>query len=94
MVKITTNLNHFSQELINLVFSVAKVTTLNKVVGLLSPSPSWSVQLEWPQKVGGILEVGSNSQDTASIQIVPNLSRDCSMTSFNLGVWLEGKNRF
>jgi len=33
------------------------------VVGLLSPSTSWVVELEWPQEVGGILEVGSNSQD-------------------------------
>ena len=33
------------------------------MVGLLSPSPSWVVQLEGPQEVGGILEVGSNSED-------------------------------
>ena len=57
------NLNHFLQELIDLIFSVAKISTLNKMVCLLSPSSSWIVQLEWPQKVGSILEVGSNSQD-------------------------------
>jgi len=57
------NLNHFLQELIDLIFSVAKISTLNKMVCLLSPSSSWVVQLEWPQKVGCILEVGSNSQD-------------------------------
>ena len=33
------------------------------MVGLLSPSSGWVVQLEWPQEVGGILEVGSNRQD-------------------------------
>ena len=33
------------------------------MVGLLSPSPSWVVQLEGPQEVGSILEVGSNSED-------------------------------
>jgi len=33
------------------------------VVGLLSPSTSWVVELEWPQEVGGILKVGSNSQN-------------------------------
>ena len=33
------------------------------MVGLLSPSPSWVVQLEGPQEVGGILEVRSNSED-------------------------------
>ena len=33
------------------------------MVGLLSPSPSWVVQLEGPQEVGSVLEVGSNSED-------------------------------
>ena len=33
------------------------------MICLLSPSSSWVVQLEWPQEVGGILEVGSDSQD-------------------------------
>ena len=33
------------------------------MVCLLSPSSSWVVQLEWPQEVGGVLEVGANSQD-------------------------------
>ena len=30
------------------------------MVGLLSPSSGRSVQLEWPQKVGGVLEVWTN----------------------------------
>merc|ERR1719351_256041 len=63
IIEITTNLNHFPQELIDLVFSVAKVTTLNRVGGLLPPSSSWSVQLEWPQKVGGVFEIWTNSHD-------------------------------
>ena len=33
------------------------------MVSLLSPSSGWVVELEWPQEVGGILEVGSNGQD-------------------------------
>jgi len=33
------------------------------VVGLLSPSSGRVVQLEGPQEVGGVLEVGSNSED-------------------------------
>ena len=57
------NLNHFLEEIIDLDFSISKVTTLNKVVGLLSPSSGGVVQLEWPQEVGGILEVGSNGED-------------------------------
>merc|ERR1719433_1315613 len=56
-------LDHFLQEVVDLVFSATEVSTLDKVVGLLSPSPSWVVQLEGPQEVGSILEVGSNSED-------------------------------
>merc|ERR1719225_1005056 len=56
-------LDHFLQEVVDLVFSAAEVSTLDKVVGLLSPSPSWVVQLEGPQEVGGVLEVRSNSED-------------------------------
>ena len=33
------------------------------MVGLLSPPTSWVVQLEGPQEVGGVLEVGSDSED-------------------------------
>ena len=33
------------------------------MVGLLSPSPGRVVQLEGPQEVRGVLEVGSNSED-------------------------------
>merc|ERR1719347_286171 len=48
---------------IDLVFSASEVSTLDEVVGLLSPSSGWVVQLEGPQEVGGVLEVGSNSED-------------------------------
>ena len=33
------------------------------MVGLLSPSSSWVVQLEGPQEVGSVLEVWSNAED-------------------------------
>ena len=56
-------LNHFLQEIIDLVFSAAEVATLDKVVSLLSPSSSWVVQLEGPQEVGRVLEVWSNGED-------------------------------
>merc|ERR1712019_179312 len=59
----TRQLDHFLQEVIDLVLSATEVSTLDKVVGLLSPSTSWVVQLEGPQEVGGVLEVGSNSED-------------------------------
>ena len=57
------DLDHLLQEVIDLVFSASEVSTLDEVVGLLSPASSWVVQLEGPQEVGGVLEVGSNSED-------------------------------
>jgi len=60
---ISDNLDHQPEESVDLVLPVAEVTTLNKVVGLLSPSTGGVVQLEGPQEVRGILEVGANSQD-------------------------------
>ena len=33
------------------------------MVGLLSPSSSWVVQLEGPKEVGSVLEVWSNAED-------------------------------
>ena len=60
---ISDSLDHQPEESVDLVLPVAEVTTLNKVVGLLSPSTSGVVQLEGPQEVRGILEVGANSQD-------------------------------
>merc|ERR1719443_2177811 len=60
---ISDNLNHQPEESVDLVLPVAEVTALNKVVGLLSPSTGGVVQLEGPQEVRGILEVGANSKD-------------------------------
>ena len=37
--------------------------TLDEVVDLLPPATSRGVQLERPQEVGGVLEVGANRQD-------------------------------
>ena len=60
---ISDNLNHQLEEGIDLVLPVAEVTTLNKVVILLPPSTGGVVQLEGPQEVGGVLEVGADSQN-------------------------------
>ena len=56
-------LDHFLEEIIDLYLAIPEVSTLDEVVGLLSPAPSWVVQLEGPQEVGGVLEVGSNGKD-------------------------------
>merc|ERR1719239_1095140 len=57
------DLNHLFQQLIDLVLTAAKVTTLDEVVDLLPPPTGRGVQLERPQEVGGVLEVGSNGQN-------------------------------
>ena len=59
----TSHLDHFFQESVNLVLSVAIVTTINKMVVLLAPASCWGVQLEGPQEVGSLLEVGSACED-------------------------------
>jgi hypothetical protein len=45
------------------VLTVAEVTAINEVVGLLHEAASGVVQLEGPQEVGGLLEVGSDGVD-------------------------------
>ena len=58
-----TVLDHFSQKVVDFVFPVAEVAALNEVVGLLPPAAGRGVQLERPQEVGGIPEVGSDGKD-------------------------------
>merc|ERR1739846_161721 len=64
-LQVITNLNldHLFKQLVDLILSATEVTTFDKVVDLLPPPTSGSVQLEWPQEVGSILEVGSNIHD-------------------------------
>jgi len=56
-------LDHLLQQLVDLVLTAAEVTTFDEVVNLLPPATGRSVQLERPQEVGGILEVGANGQN-------------------------------
>jgi len=56
-------LNHASEQFVNVVFAIAKITTLSKVVGLFPPSAVWIVKFEGPQKVGSLLEVRANGDD-------------------------------
>jgi len=68
------------------------------VIDLLSPATSGSVQLEWPQVVGGIFEVGTNGQDLmneilhadnsklAQTALNDVIGSDCSAVSSDLDV--------
>lgn len=58
-----TNLYHAPQKVVNFVLAATKVTAVNKVVVLLSPTAVWCVQLEVPQEVIGLLEMRSNGDD-------------------------------
>lgn len=46
---------HLSDQLVDIVFSVTKITALYVMLKFSrSPSTSWVRQLEWPEKVGGL----------------------------------------
>ena len=55
--------NHVPQEVVYLGLPATKVSTLHKVVRLLAPPTGRGVQLERPQKVRGVLEVGPHGED-------------------------------
>ena len=59
----SVNLDHLVEEWVDEVLPAAEVSALDKVVGLLPPSTGGVVQLEGPQEVRGVLEVGSDGQD-------------------------------
>lgn len=55
---------HLADESVDVLLTVAKVTTLNEVLELAGVEATVGVgQLEGPQEVGGLLEVGANSVD-------------------------------
>merc|ERR1712117_911241 len=56
-------LNHFVEEGVDEVLPVAEVAALDKVVRLLAPPARRGVELEGPQEVGGVLEVGPDGDD-------------------------------
>jgi len=58
------HLVHLLDQSVDVLLSVTKVTTLNKVLELASSeTTSWVAELEWPQEVRCLLEVGSDSVD-------------------------------
>jgi hypothetical protein len=63
-------LYHAVQQFVDLVLAVAVVTALHKVIGLLVEAATRVAQLERPQEVGDLLEVGSNRPDLSEVQIV------------------------
>jgi hypothetical protein len=59
-----TSLVHASNELVDELLAVTKVTSLDEVLELpWAETASGRGQLEWPQEVAGLLEVGANGVD-------------------------------
>lgn len=59
-----TNLVHLADETVDGLLAVAKVTTLNEVLELAGTEATSGVaELERPEEVGGLLEVGADSVD-------------------------------
>jgi len=58
------HLVHLLDESIDVIFSVTKITTFDVVLELARPEATIGVrQLEWPQEVAGLLEVGADGVD-------------------------------
>lgn len=58
------HLVHLLDESVDVLLTVTKITTLNEMLELASSETTVGVgQLEWPQEVAGLLEVGSDSVD-------------------------------
>lgn len=59
-----SHLVHLLDKSIDVLLSVTKITTLNVVLEFpASEATSWVAQLEWPQEIASLLEVGTNSED-------------------------------
>lgn len=76
------DLDHASEQAVNVLLAVTKVTTLGEVVGLLLPATVRVVELERPQEVGSLLEVRSDGEDLV------NQVLDADDTVFTLNVKL------
>jgi len=57
------NLVHFLDQIVDILFSVTEVTSLDKVVGDFSPASSWAGKFDWVQVVVDSLEVFADGVD-------------------------------
>jgi hypothetical protein len=68
---------HLSDESVDVLFPVAKITALDEMSELAwTETASWVGQLEWPQEVGCLLEVGANSEDLKVGLAIVRVSQD------------------
>jgi len=84
------SLVHLSDELVDILLSVAKVTTLHVMLELpCSPSACGVREFEWPQEVGGLFEVGSSSGNFMD-KIFDAKNIELSEGFFNNGIVCKG----
>jgi len=76
---------HAANELVNLVHSVSSITTLIEVLKLGLESTSWGGELNGPEEVVGLLEVGANGVDFVN-QVLNAHNTELVELSLNNGV--------
>jgi hypothetical protein len=81
---------HLSDQSIDLVLTVTEITTLNEVTEFSSAeTASWVAKLEWPEEVGGLLEVWTDGEDLVD-QILHADDSVFAKASLNNGVVGKG----
>lgn len=84
--KKATRLVHLADESVDVLFTVAEVTSLDEVLELArTEATSWVAELEWPEEVGGLLEVGADGVDLVD-EILHADDAELSEVSFDDGV--------
>ena len=86
----TANLDHLSQQLVNSLLSITSITTLDKMLEFSRPPSTGRItQLERPQKVVRLLEIGSNRENLMN-QILHTLDPLFPQSLSNEGIIRQG----
>jgi len=86
MLRTSNNLVHLSDQSVDLVFPISEITTLHEMSELsCTESTGWVAELEWPQEVGSLLEVGTNGEDLVD-QVLHADNAVLAKAVFNNGV--------
>ena len=81
--------HHAANELVDLLLAVAPDAALLEGVALLLKATEWGAQLEGPQEVVGLLEVGSASPDLVD-EVLDAVDANITESTGNDGVVVEG----
>ena len=83
---------HAGDDFVDQLFTVAPDTAVAEWVSLLLPAVSWSVELDWPEEVVGLLEGGSNSPDLVdqTLDVVDSLAAESTGDDAVVSEWDSG----